>query len=269
MSGLPSIYAAIGLVLGFVLNPYFPDNLVFLWNHLQEYLLRPTPVPVSMEWTEYSSWVLFDTCRGAWIFLFTGILSLTLQGRVLSRRSLSFFLINLLFLVMSFRAMRFVEYWPAFAILFSASAFQESRLFLRAFITTSFAGVGGEKWKIFSSASLSGLIVVLLLAAIISAQKAMNSIWENAPVNRFAEAASWLKANTPKDAIVFNAQWDAFPDLFFHDHHNRWVAGLNEALRLLPGSAALASLPGNHRRHHTRYCACIKTAVPSRLCFVS
>jgi hypothetical protein len=28
---------------------------------------------------------------------------------------------------------------------------------------------------------------------------------------------------------VFNAQWDAFPDLFFHDHHNRWVAGLNEA----------------------------------------
>ena len=78
-------------------------------------------------------------------------------------------------------------------------------------------------------ASLSGLIVVLSIAAVISAQRAMNSIRENAPVNRFAEAASWLKANTPKDTIVFNAQWDIFPDLFFHDHHNRWVAGLNEA----------------------------------------
>jgi hypothetical protein len=225
----PCLYAAIGLVLGFVLNPYFPDNLIFLWNHLQEYLLRPTPVPVSTEWTEYSSWVLFDSCRGAWIFLCAGILALAFQGRVLSRRSLSFFLINLLFLLMFSRAMRFVEYWPAFAILFSASALEESWLSLQAFIEASFPRVGREKWKIFRWASLSGLIVVLAVSAVISAQRAMNSIWENAPVNRFTEAANWLKANTPKDAIVFNAQWDAFPDLFFHDHHNRWVAGLNEA----------------------------------------
>jgi hypothetical protein len=223
------IYPGIGLFLGFVLNPYFPGNLVFLWNHLQEYLIRPTPVPVSMEWTEYSSWILFDTCRGAWIFLCLGILALTLQGRVLSRRSLTFFLVNLLFLVMFFRAMRFVEYWPAFAVLFSASALQESRLSLRAFVTASFTRVGQEKWKIFYLASLSGLVVVLSFSAVISAQKAMQSIQENSPVNRFVEATSWLKANTPKDTIVFNAQWDAFPDLFFHDHHNRWIAGLNEA----------------------------------------
>ena len=224
----PGLYVAIGLVLGFVLNPYFPDNLIFLWSHLQEYLLRPTPVPVSTEWTEYSSWVLFDSCRGAWIFLCAGILALAFQGRVLSRRSLTFFLVNLLFLVMFFRAMRFVEYWPAFAILFSASTFEESRLSLRVFIENSFPRVDHKRWTLFRRASLSGLIVVLSFSAVISAQRAMKSIWDNAPVNRFADAASWLKANTPKDAIVFNAQWDAFPDLFFHDHHNRWVAGLNE-----------------------------------------
>jgi hypothetical protein len=225
----PCLYTAIGLILGFVLNPYFPDNLIFLWSHLQEYLFHPTPVPVSMEWTEYSSWVLFDSCRGAWIFLCAGILALTLQGRVLSRRSLSFFLINLLFLLMFFRAQRFVEYWPAFAILFSASALEESRSSLLAFLDASFPRVGRESWKIFRMASLSGLIVAISAAAIISAQRAMVSIRENAPVSRFAEAAVWLKANTPKGAIVFNAQWDAFPDLFFHNHHNRWVAGLNEA----------------------------------------
>ena len=225
----PCLYSAIGLVLGFVLNPYFPDNGIFLWNHLQENLIRHTPVPVSMEWTDYSSWMLFETCRGAWIFLCVGVLALAFQGRVLSRRSLSFFLINLLFLVMSFRAMRFVEYWPVFAVLFSASALQESRLPLQAFIVSSFFRAGHEKWKIFQLASLSGLVVVLSFAAVISAQKAMNSIQENSPVTRFAEAASWLMANTPKDAIVFNAQWDVFPELFFHDHHNRWVVGLNEA----------------------------------------
>ncbi len=169
----PCLYAAIGLVLGFVLNPYFPDNLIFLWSHLQEYLLRPTPVPVSTEWTEYSSWILFDSCRGAWIFLLAGILALAFQGRVLSRRSLSFFFINLLFLVMFFRAMRFVEYWPVFAILFSASALQESRLSLLALMEASFPRVSRENWKIFRMASLSGLIVALSVAAVISAQRAM------------------------------------------------------------------------------------------------
>jgi hypothetical protein len=226
---LPCLYAAIGLVLGFVLNPYFPGNVFFLWSHLQEYLLRPTPVPVSIEWIDYPSWILFDTCRVAWIFMLAGILALSSQGRVLSRRSLAFFFINLLVLVMFFRARRFVEYWPIFAVLFSASALQESRLSLLALVEASFPRIDRENWKIVRLASLSGLIVVLSVVAVISAQRAMKDIREMPPVNRFVEAANWLKANTPKDAIIFNAQWDIFPDLFYYDHHNRWVAGLNEA----------------------------------------
>ncbi len=225
----PCLYASIGTVLGFVLNPYFPDNLLFLWNHFQEYLSHPTPVPVSAEWVDYPSWILFDSCRGAWTFLLAGILALSFQGRVLSRRSLTFFSINLLFLVMFFRARRFVEYWPVFAILFSASAIQESRMSLLALVESSFPRIARENWRIFRMGSLSGLIVVLSIAAVISAKGVMDSIRKSDPLDRFAEATSWLKANTPKDAIVFNAQWDIFPDLFFHDHHNRWIAGLNEA----------------------------------------
>jgi hypothetical protein len=223
------LYAGIGLVLGFILNPYFPDNLIFLWNHLLEYLLRPTPVPVSMEWKDYPSWILFDSSRGAWVFMLIGILALSFQGRVMSRRSLTFFFVSLLFLVMLFRARRFVEYWPAFAILFSASAIEESRLSLLALVESYFPRIGRERWKTFRMPFLSGLIVALSVAAVISAQRAMDGIRENDPVDRFTEATGWLKANTPKDAVVFNAQWDIFPDLFFHDHHNRWIAGLNEA----------------------------------------
>jgi hypothetical protein len=225
----PCLYAGIGLVLGFVLNPYFPDNVIFLWNHVLEYLLRPTPVPVSVEWKDYPSWILFDSCRGAWMFMLVGILALTFQGRVMSRRSLTFFFMSLLFLVIFFRARRFVEYWPAFAILFSASAIEESRLSLLAHVENYFPRIAQENWKTFRMPLLSGLIVALSVAAVISAQRAMDGIRESDPVDRFAEATSWLKANTPKDAIIFNAQWDIFPDLFFHDHHNRWIAGLNEA----------------------------------------
>lgn len=224
----PFLYATIGVVLGFVVNPYFPDNVTFLWNHFQEYLLRPTPVPVSAEWVDYPSWILFDSCRVAWLFMLTGILALSFQGRVPSRRSLTCFFVNLLFLVMFFRARRFVEYWPVFAILFSASAIQESRPSLLAFMENRFPNIGYENWKIFRMGALSGLIVVLSIAALLSAKGAMDSIRKSEPVDRFAEAAGWLKANTPKDTIVFNAQWDIFPDLFFHNHHNRWIAGLNE-----------------------------------------
>lgn len=224
----PFLNVSIGLVLGFVINPYFPDSVIFLWDHFQEYLLRPTPVPVSQEWTDYPSWILFDSCRGAWMFLLLGTLALFFQERTLSRRSLTFFFINLLFMVMFFRARRFVEYWPVFAILFSASSLQESRTSLLVLVENLFPRVDREKWKIFRIASLAGLVVTLSFAAALSAQRLMDSISKSEPVSRFAEASEWLKANTPKDAIVFNAQWDIFPDLFFHNHHNRWTAGLNE-----------------------------------------
>ena len=43
----------------------------------------------------------------------------------------------------------------------------------------------------------------------------------------YAGAARWLTENTPPSSLVFNADWDDFPMLFFHDSHNAYVSGLD------------------------------------------
>jgi hypothetical protein len=73
----------------------------------------------------------------------------------------------------------------------------------------------------------AGIVTALCIAAGFNAVKTISEIYLNAPPDRFSSAAQWLKTNTHKNAVVFNNQWDTFPDLFFHDHRNLWVAGLN------------------------------------------
>src|SRR6478752_2226771 len=52
----PLVYAGAGLILGNVINPYFPHNLGLLFDHLSEQLRFGTdfPVPTSGEWYAYT-----------------------------------------------------------------------------------------------------------------------------------------------------------------------------------------------------------------------
>jgi len=44
---------------------------------------------------------------------------------------------------------------------------------------------------------------------------------------RFKLADAWLADNSEPGAIVFNAHWDLFPDLFFWNTSNRYVGGMD------------------------------------------
>jgi len=43
----------------------------------------------------------------------------------------------------------------------------------------------------------------------------------------FAEAAAWLKDNTPTHSTIFQVDWSDFPSLFFYNSDNYYVGGLD------------------------------------------
>lgn len=223
----PVAYASAGLVVGFLINPYFPDSLYFLARHLPDVAGSGTGVPPSAEWVSYASWDLFQTTRGAWLLLLTGILVMTFYRLGLSRRTLFHFLSCCMMLILFLRARRFVEYWPLFVALFSASAIQEASGEIVSLIKRPPKPADVQDRRLIPLAFLSGLLVVLVFTSVVNALRTGREIAQNAPVDRFANASAWLKANTPRHSVVYNSQWDTFPDLFFHNHHNLWVAGLN------------------------------------------
>jgi hypothetical protein len=47
------------------------------------------------------------------------------------------------------------------------------------------------------------------------------------PLPLFAGSSSWLRQNAPRGTIVFHAQWDEFPQLFFWNRNNAYIIGLD------------------------------------------
>jgi hypothetical protein len=223
----PVVYACGGLALGFLINPYFPDSIGFLVRHLPDVAGSGTGVPPSAEWVSYASWDLFQTTRGAWLLLLVGVLMMTFYRQGFTRRTLFHFLACCMMLVLFLKARRFVEYWPLFVALFGASVIQEVSGEVIASVERISKPADIQERHFIRLAFLAGLFLVLAYVAALNALRTGHDIAQNAPTDRFANASAWLKANTPRHSVVYNSQWDAFPDLFFHNHHNLWVAGLN------------------------------------------
>lgn len=46
----------------------------------------------------------------------------------------------------------------------------------------------------------------------------------------YQAGAEWLSQNTPARSIVFQSNWDSFPALFFYNHHNYYLVGLDPSV---------------------------------------
>ena len=45
--------------------------------------------------------------------------------------------------------------------------------------------------------------------------------------DKFKAPAEWLEKNSQAGDIVFHSDWDEFPILFYHNHHNYYLVGLD------------------------------------------
>lgn len=56
----PLLYGTAGIGLGLLINPYFPENLTFIYHHFVPKLGQLT-VPVGNEWYPYDTWQMVET----------------------------------------------------------------------------------------------------------------------------------------------------------------------------------------------------------------
>jgi hypothetical protein len=211
----PLGYSALGLGLGLILNPYFPENLLFIAYHLFPKLTDTTAVSVGNEWYPYETWTLVENSGPALLLFVSGILALGLQERRMNVATTSLLLIAVLFGVMLFKSRRFVEYFPAFALLFAALAWTP--------LLTLW-----QQTKARFGPKLPILLTLLLLPAIIwNVQATQESLQRSKPYGLYAAASAWLKSNTPAGSMIFQTDWDDFTRLYFYNTHNRYTVGLD------------------------------------------
>lgn len=115
----PLYWSIGGVALGFLLNPYFPKNIEFLYRQIFETGLG-YQINVGGEWKPYDTWYMFQ--MGIIVFgLHIGsIIWVILKGIKQNARSITLLVISFFFLILMWKSKRFVEYWPFFAVLSSA-----------------------------------------------------------------------------------------------------------------------------------------------------
>lgn len=220
----PLLYIAAGIALGVIINPYFPANLIFSWNHMLPKLTDATSVSVGNEWFPYNTKQILENSLFSLLFFVSGIFALGLTERRMDSRTAFALLAVLLFGLMLMQARRFVEYFPPFALIFAAFAWAGH------FLDRQFAcrvSTSSPLMRLVRNAPLLLLSAAVLISVGRSIPRAREAINDSKPYNLYAGASQWLAENTPAGSRVFQTDWDDFPRLFYYNTHNTYLIGLD------------------------------------------
>lgn len=247
----PLVYAAVGVGLGLLINPYFPENLLFIYRHLAPKLGDPTATSVGSEWYPYKTTQLMENSGMAIIGFLVGITALGFTNRRMRTNTATSLFMVFIFGYMLFQSRRFIEYAPPFVLIFAAFAaapLLQNWLSKKALTDTS--NKPSQYW-IFSKLTevtsgsarrgwiLAGLMVIILIPALFLNLSAARKSFESSAKSyaRYAGASAWLEENTPPGSRVFQTDWDDFPRLFFYNTHNTYTLGLDPTYMQLYDSA--------------------------------
>jgi len=244
----PLLWTGVGMVAGFIVNPYFPHNVSLFLEHLiAKSGSASMQAGVGFEWYPLNSWEFFNTAVVACLSMCVGyiafgyVLSFSRRDKIRVQRPLLFLVFSSFLLVITLRSMRFVEYWPPFAVLFAAFALQaawDSKRILPGPllhqpdknlqpVDAGIEPVGGHRvlWR----ALFISLIVILLGADSfynLNAARLRITDVTKGP-NYYQAGAAWLLANVPPGSLIFDVNWGDFPKLFFYDTSHSYVGGLD------------------------------------------
>lgn len=253
----PLAYTTGGMILGNVINPYFPNNLLLFWEHAYTKIKIGSDFAVSVggEWYPYTGMELLTHFPIAMIAMLIGYILFVPRNGKLPEKATFFLMFVSILLAAQFRSKRFAEYFPPFAILFAAFSWQafmkrekvelpeEFRREIEPYLDVE-RPPADKRWESFKQAAtwtLGAVLVIYFMINMIGLQRLgidhgglMGTIAGNDSNDRYRRAMEWAtgvdengKENIPAGERIFNASWDDFPKLFFFNQKHSYVYGLD------------------------------------------
>jgi hypothetical protein len=210
-------YPVAGILLGLIINPYFPENVAFIAGHLLP-KVGESAVPVGNEWSPYQTWTLVENSGAALAAVLLGALALGWREERVDLATLVSLGLVAAFGLMVFKSRRFVEYFPVFALIFLAFA-------SAPLVRTWRAVISPHRMR---RAALAGVAAVALIGLIaLSIRDARGLVAASKPADLYADAMLFLRSEAPAGATIFQTDWDDFTRQFFYFDDARYINGLD------------------------------------------
>ena len=205
--------SGLGAVLGLVINPYFPKNVVLIVQHVRMLLSGAASIDAGVEWDPYETWDFLMFNAPIVIVFFAALIAFNFRKRFGDWKPLFFLILSTAFLILTLRWRRFLEYWIPFSVIFAACTFAAERPAMRL----------GR----LARAGLVLLGLAMCAEFVVNVRAARKEISSEQDPATFRGASEWLAAHSPEGSVVFNTSWDHFPMLFYYNQHNAYVTGLD------------------------------------------
>ena len=222
------LYPAVGIALGLIVNPYFPENIDFIVGHLLP-KVGDSSTPVGNEWSPYQTLTLVQNSGVAFLAVLAGILALGWREKRLDKPTLVSLGLMVLFGYMLFESRRFIEYFPPFAWIFFV-------LSVAPLLREWLAEWGKERPYLPQLAPIA-LLLLLAYPLYIGLNDARRLLSESKPADQYADAVIWLHDHAPAATMVFQTDWDDFTRLFFYNSQAVYTAGLDPTFMELEDEA--------------------------------
>jgi len=247
----PFVYTTAGMLLGNVINPYFPHNLFLFLEHFSEKFRVGTDFAVAVggEWYPYSGMELLTNFPVALLAMLIGYILFTPRTCKLPEKATFFLMFVTVLLAAQFRSKRFAEYFPPFAILFAAFSWQAFTTKASVELPEHFRReispyldakkpTQREAWMHAARAAAPWIVAVPLFVFFFFNMRGLHwlgynqdglvdTIRENEENDKYQRVTAWAKQNIPPGERIFNCNWDDFPKLFYFDQTHSYVYGLD------------------------------------------
>jgi hypothetical protein len=267
----------LGMVIGNVINPYFPHNIYLFWNTswTKFKVGSDFAVAVGGEWYPYSGMELLTDLPVAMIAMLIGYILFTPKNGKLPEKATFFLVFSSILLAAQFRSKRFAEYFPPFAVLFAAFSLQAFRIpqalqlpehfkrDIEPYLDAEKKSAQQERHHSLKLACVTVLGVLLTVYFVLNTKGLhvlgfnqdglAETIAGNDTDDRYRRAMAWAtgvdangKENIPAGERIFNCNWDDFPKLFLSRHKAHVCLRSGPELSLFEKSGSLRSAPGHY-----------------------
>lgn len=217
--------ALAGIAAALIFNPYFPLNLKA--PNMLSFVgyIRHQTAPIA-EWQNFNLADLLSSnviVLCIWIFSIYWAARKFLHNRKIPQIGtfeLTALSCSVIYFLLSLFYKRFNDYWVPFAILFSA-------LSINDLTTTACEKIRNKTTpKILMMINYTAGIIAIIM--IINASKIYEIDFKTArKIGDYQEVSEKIMSLSKPGQIIYNAEWDQFPQLFFWNSQNYYVGGLN------------------------------------------
>lgn len=221
------LFLCLGLIAGIIINPYWPHNIYFYYQQIFQIgvINYSGHFNVGTEWRSVSFSEILHHLNYLIIFALALFVLLIIKINKVSQKIIFFLLMTFGLLLMSIKSIRYMEYLIPFIIIFIATAYSQLISFkkIKFYINKLLNNYKIITYFIYGT----GVIILLLFLSCVYKNIIISKMPDGIIYTNLKNSSQWLIKNVPTGEIVYNSDWDEWPQLFYYDDKHYYIIGLD------------------------------------------